>query len=175
MTAWADAVTKGVAVLDPASWTDDGDAYTVQGVSRPVPTSAPVLGALVPSTLATDAPAQDVLVQGSGFVRGDRVVFGGATPPTSFHSDTELAVRADPSAWQAGVIQVSVHGSRGPSDAVDFTWTAGAVGDTQPAGTVAEVLAWVGDDPERAAQALQAERDGQQRSTLIARLEELTS
>jgi hypothetical protein len=40
---------------------------------------------------------------------------------------------------------------------------------------VAEVLAWVGDDPERAAQALQAERDGQQRSTLIARLEELTS
>jgi hypothetical protein len=126
MTAWADAVTKGVAVLDPASWTDDGDAYTVQGVSRPVPTSAPVLGALVPSTLATDAPAQDVLVQGSGFVRGDRVVFGGSTPPTSFHSDTELAVRIRPQRLAGG--RPSRLGARlhaGPSDPLDFILDGG--------------------------------------------------
>jgi hypothetical protein len=33
------------------------------------------------------------------------------------------------------------------------------------------VLVWVGDDPERARQALDAERAGQHRSTLITELE----
>lgn len=173
------ALDMGVAVLDPASWTDDGDAYTIVGVSRPVPTTAPVVTALVPATLATDDPPTEVLVQGSDFMREDRVVFGGATPPTSFHSDTELAVYVTPAQWSAGVVAVLVGwSSRGPSDAVDFTWTAPTVqaeaqsGDV-PEGTVADVLAWVGDDPDRARQALAAEQDGQQRSTLITRLEEL--
>lgn len=40
-----------------------------------------------------------------------------------------------------------------------------------PEGTIDEVLAWVGDDPDRAAQALQAEREGKQRATLISELE----
>jgi len=40
-----------------------------------------------------------------------------------------------------------------------------------PQGTVAEVLDWVGDDPARANEALDAEYDGQNRSTLIAQLE----
>jgi hypothetical protein len=42
---------------------------------------------------------------------------------------------------------------------------------TTPTGTIAEVLCWVGDDPDRADLALQAEYTGQQRSTLIAQLE----
>jgi|SRR5262245_24273729 len=44
-----------------------------------------------------------------------------------------------------------------------------------PAGTIAEVLAWVGDDPARAQQALDAELAGQNRSTLISQLEAIAS
>lgn len=40
-----------------------------------------------------------------------------------------------------------------------------------PDGTVNDVLDWVGDDPARAQQALEAERAGQNRSTLVAELE----
>jgi hypothetical protein len=40
-----------------------------------------------------------------------------------------------------------------------------------PQGTIAEVLAWVGDDRERAQAALDAEYEGAIRSTLIAQLE----
>lgn len=42
-----------------------------------------------------------------------------------------------------------------------------------PEGTRADVLAWVGHDPERARQALEAERAGKARSTLIDQLEAL--
>lgn len=42
-----------------------------------------------------------------------------------------------------------------------------------PSGTVKEVLEWVGDDKEKAAQALEAEKDGAKRSTLISTLEEI--
>lgn len=47
----------------------------------------------------------------------------------------------------------------------------GEAGGDVPDGTVDEVLDWVGDDPDRAQQALQAEQEGQNRSTLIAELE----
>jgi len=40
-----------------------------------------------------------------------------------------------------------------------------------PKGTVSEVLAWVGDDEERAEAALDAEKDGAKRVTLIHVLE----
>jgi hypothetical protein len=42
---------------------------------------------------------------------------------------------------------------------------------TVPEGTVQDVLDWVGDDPGRAQEALDAENAGQQRSTLITQLE----
>lgn len=174
---WADACEVGVAVLDPTSWSDDGDAYTLLGVSRPVPTTAPVVNACAPATLAQDDPAQEVLVQGSGFMREDRVVFGGATPPTGYHTDTELAVWVDPSKWQPGTLDVLVGWStRGPSNRTTFDITAPVVAASSgvPEGTVAEVLDWVGEDPERARQALEAERAGQQRTTLTSQLEALT-
>jgi len=44
-----------------------------------------------------------------------------------------------------------------------------------PAGSVSEVLAWVGEDQERAAAALEAEKTGHARKTLVAKLEELTT
>jgi hypothetical protein len=44
-------------------------------------------------------------------------------------------------------------------------------GDDVPSGTIDEVLGWVGDDHDRAQRALDAERAGQNRSTLITQLE----
>lgn len=44
-----------------------------------------------------------------------------------------------------------------------------------PEGTAAEVLAWVGSDPARAQAALDVEYYGQNRSTLIAKLETIAS
>lgn len=173
---WADALEMGVAVMD-GGWTDDGDAYTVQGVSRPAPTGAPVLSSLAPSTLPVDDPPTLLVLTGSGFTREDcRVVFGGAGPPTSFHTGTELAAAINPPDWSAGTIKVQVWSDRGPSAALDFTWTAATVQAESggvPEGTIAEVLAWVGSDPDRAQQALDAERAGQNRSTLITQLQEL--
>lgn len=42
-----------------------------------------------------------------------------------------------------------------------------------PTGTVDEVLEWVGDDKDRAALALEAEKSGKNRKSLISELEEL--
>ena len=42
-----------------------------------------------------------------------------------------------------------------------------------PQGTVQDVLDWVGDDPDRARQALDAEQSGQQRTTLTSKLEDI--
>jgi hypothetical protein len=120
----AQATDAGVLVLAPDQWTSDGDAFTLDGVSRPAPTTAPTVTTLVPATAQTGDAPLEVLVQGSGFAYGDRVVFGGATPPTSFHSDGELAVQVDPSRWSAGTLQVLVGwSSRGPSNALPFTLT----------------------------------------------------
>lgn len=47
----------------------------------------------------------------------------------------------------------------------------GGAAQGPPDGTVQDVLDWVGDDPDRARQALEAERAGQNRSTLISELE----
>jgi hypothetical protein len=42
-----------------------------------------------------------------------------------------------------------------------------------PEGSIKTVLAWVGDDRAKAQAALDAEKDGQQRSTLIKELEDI--
>jgi IPT/TIG domain len=118
------ATDDGVLVLAPEQYVSDGDAYTLEGVTRPVPTTASTITTLVPDTAATSDPPLDVLVQGSDFVHGDRVVFGGATPPTSYHTDSELAVRVNPADWSAGALSVLVgYSTRGPSNAVPFTIT----------------------------------------------------
>lgn len=45
--------------------------------------------------------------------------------------------------------------------------------DLVPAGTVGETLDWVGSDPDRAQKALDAEKSGHKRKTLITKLEEI--
>lgn len=58
------------------------------------------------------------------------------------------------------------------STSVDVDTTASEV----PEGTTAEVLAWVGEDRERAQQALDAEKDADKpRSTLTRELEKIVS
>ena len=47
--------------------------------------------------------------------------------------------------------------------------------DVVPDGTVAEVLAWVGNDPERARQALGVEQQDKRRAGLTAQLEKLAA
>lgn len=51
---------------------------------------------------------------------------------------------------------------------------SGGASDGPPDGTVQDVLDWVGDDPDRAQTALDAEQAGQNRATLIAELEKRT-
>jgi hypothetical protein len=46
-------------------------------------------------------------------------------------------------------------------------------GDGVPDGTVAQVLGWVAEDPAKAAQALEAERAGKARATLVDALAKL--
>lgn len=52
-----------------------------------------------------------------------------------------------------------------------YEGTGDETGDDVPQGTIDEVLGWVGGDHDRAQRALEAERAGQNRSTLIAQLE----
>jgi hypothetical protein len=124
-TPWAAAQAVGVAVLD-RSYTSDGDAYTVQGVSRPVPTGPPVLGSLSPATWKLGDPSVAVHALGSGFTRDCRVVFAGQAEPTDFHSDTDLSTFLNAAAWHgADTVQVSVHApGRGDSAELPFSITA---------------------------------------------------
>lgn len=46
--------------------------------------------------------------------------------------------------------------------------------DGVPSGSAAEVLAWVGDDPARAAEAIEAEQAGKVRSSLLSKLAAIT-
>ena len=47
--------------------------------------------------------------------------------------------------------------------------------ETEELGKIKDVLAEVGDDPEKAAAALEAEKAGQNRPTLVAKLEEIAT
>ncbi len=63
-----------------------------------------------------------------------------------------------------------------PREDVERCLAAGAVraereaDDEVPGGTIADILDWVGDDPDRAANALTVEEETTARSTLMAKL-----
>lgn len=172
---WAAAQAAGVAVLDPAGWSDDGDAYTLAGVSRPPPAGRPELTTLVPNTMVVGGPDVTLHCQGTGFVRACRIVFAGRPERTDFTDDTDVSTHITSALWGApDTVQVQVFDpARGASAALPFTFTA-AAGDPEeqvPEGTITDVLAWVGSDPKRARRALSAEQAGQNRSTLITALQ----
>lgn len=61
-----------------------------------------------------------------------------------------------------------------PADGDPNTEPDEAPTDFDPDGTAADILAWVGEDPDRAAEALEAEQaKGKPRSTLVKALEKL--
>jgi hypothetical protein len=59
------------------------------------------------------------------------------------------------------------------SDRVKLVKASEPAVEPVPAGTAAEILAWVDSDTERAQRALDAEHEGNQRKTLIKKLEEI--
>jgi hypothetical protein len=63
-------------------------------------------------------------------------------------------------------------GDHAGSDEGSDQTTQSQADDEVPQGTIADVQDWVGDDPDRAQQALDAERAGQNRATLVAWLED---
>lgn len=175
MSTWLqDAQAAGVLVLDPASYTSDGDAYTLEGAARPPATGRPVLDSLDPDTFAVGDPDAVLRCLGSGFSRDSFIAFAGRAERTDFVSDTELRTGVDSASWQAAdTVEVAVVApARGSSASLPFTITAGAASDV-PEGTVADVLTWVGGDLDRARRALDRERAEANRRTLIERLEEL--
>jgi hypothetical protein len=122
---WAEACEAGVAVLAGGGYSSDGDAYTVQGVGRPVPTGRPVLDALAPATMAAADPDTALSCQGSGFTRDCAIAFAGRLERTDFISDTELStVITGGGMWAPGTqpVQVVSEG-RGSSDSQTFTFT----------------------------------------------------
>jgi len=79
------------------------------------------------------------------------------------HEHTE-AVQAEAEQPEVGPRDPGDHAGQDNPDSSDDS-------SDVPQGSVDEVLAWVGDDRDRASRALEAERSGQQRTTLIAKLE----
>lgn len=180
MSTWLqDAQAAGVLVLDRASYTSDGDAYTLAGAARPPATGRPVLDSLDPDTFAVGDPDAVLRCLGSGFSRDSFIAFAGRAERTDFVSDTELSTGVDSASWQAAdTVQVAVVApGRGSSASLPFEITESLAlpppASRVPEGTVADVLAWVGDDLDRAREALDRERAEGNRRTLIERLEEL--
>lgn len=89
---------------------------------------------------------------------------------------TDELEHLDPAEWEGERIGLPVDETRtqqgptlGPGDTGTLT-----DGDTPPAGTVDEVLAWVGDDPARARLALESEHAGKARTSLMSKLAAVT-
>jgi hypothetical protein len=122
---WAAAQARGVAVLDPSSYQDDGDFYTLEGVSRPVPTGPPVLSALNPDTMPAAGPDVTLDCQGSGFSPDTVIAFGGRAERTDHVDDQHVktGIRGG-GMWAPGTVQVAVASEgRGSSQSLPFTFT----------------------------------------------------
>jgi hypothetical protein len=97
-------------------------------------------------------------------------------PPSAGHDEemTEV-VRERDAQHTEGVKEAAEReaeeGPVGPQDPTSDSDDDSEEDDDVPDGTIQEVLEWVGDDSERAQRALQVERSGQNRSSLVSQLE----
>lgn len=95
----------------------------------------------------------------------------------------EVAEKIDnPNVWEAGAELGPVNSNPshlGPTDLDPDADPADPgpdqTGDQVPTGNVDDVLAWVGDDPDKADRALDAERAGKNRTTLVSSLESIAA
>ena len=124
MTDWlVEATAAGVLPLvDPGSYSSDGDAYTLAGVSRPAPTGPPVLTSLNPTEFVIGSPSVALHCTGSGFTRDCFISFAGQAERTDYHSDTDVSTFIDSTVWKgADTVAVSVVSqTRGGSKPVEF-------------------------------------------------------
>jgi len=106
-------------------------------------------------------------------------------PPSAGHDEESAeVVRERDQSFTEGVEEererIAEHGEVGPGDPTLEKDDDGVPierdddsddGSDVPDGTVQEVLDWVGDDSERAQRALDVERSGQNRTSLVSQLE----
>ena len=124
MTDWLEEATlAGVLPLnDQGGYSSDGDAYTLQGVSRPVPTGKPVLTSVEPTEFVIGSPSVALHAKGTGFTRDCFIAFAGQAERTDFHSDTDVSTFIDSKLWNGpDTVMVSVVSqSRGGSTPIEF-------------------------------------------------------
>jgi hypothetical protein len=123
MADWlTDATDAGVLVIDPTQYTSDGDAYTVEGVSRPPATGKPVLDSLNPAQYQIGSPSVTLHCLGSGFDRECIIAFAGVPERTDFHDDTDISTLIDSRYWTSpDTVEVRVvNPARGGSQLLDF-------------------------------------------------------
>jgi hypothetical protein len=110
-------------LIEGGGWRSDGDAYTVAGVARPVPTGPPVLMSLNPAEYVIGSPSVAVHCIGSGFTSDCFIAFAGQAERTDFHSDTDVSTFIDGALWTgADTVDVAVVSqSRGGSKSQQFT------------------------------------------------------
>jgi hypothetical protein len=87
----------------------------------PEPPPAPTIASVAPTTIVVDV-STPVTVTGTGFVDGDVVYQDEAGMTTTFVSETELTLTA--LASSAGIVDVTVVGGGGTSNAVQITVNA---------------------------------------------------
>jgi hypothetical protein len=127
VTDWlTEATALGVLPLvDPGSYSSDGDAYTLAGVSRPAPTGKPVVTSLEPAEFVIGSPSVVLHCKGSGFTRDCFIAFAGQAERTDYHSDTDVSTVIDAAVWKGpDTVAVSVVSqTRGGSTPLEFEIT----------------------------------------------------
>lgn len=122
MTWLEDATAQGVWVQAVGGYTSDGDAYTIEGVTRPAPTGKPVLTSVTPTEFVIGSPSVTLHCHGTGFSRDCFIAFAGQQERTDFHDDTDVSTLIDTAHWTGpDVVKVSVVSqARGGSTPQDF-------------------------------------------------------
>lgn len=114
----------------------------------------PHIDLLAPATGSAAAGAIAITVTGSKFDAGATVEVNNVAVPTTYVSATSLTTSYDPAA--AGTVMFTVRNPNSEeSNSVPFV--VSALTDDPGAATVAEVRAWVDDNPELADEVLEAE------------------
>lgn len=109
MTWLDDATALGAWPQAAGGYTSDGDAYTLTGVSRPVPTGKPVLTSLTPTEFVVGSPSVVLHCHGTGFTRDCFIAFAGQAERTDYHSDTDVSTVIDSAVWNGpDTVNVSV-------------------------------------------------------------------
>jgi multidrug resistance efflux pump len=121
-----------------------------------------------------DIPEEAPLAQGHSRELADEVREADIEHTEAVRAENEQASEREAQGLspQVGPREPGDHaGEDTETDTAETTYEAPSESEDVPQGSVEEIKTWAGDDPERAQRALDAERAGQNRSTLVAHLE----